>query len=94
MSVLWLLSAPAVVAGVHRMDVLDRERHPIHLSWRGSWYWPWPLNEIALANLDVAKAILRLPGGIAPAVFEVRASQKGELGRVIYANPVTLASGP
>jgi multicomponent Na+:H+ antiporter subunit E len=90
---LGLVSVLAVVAIVHRMDVLDHEAHPIHLSWRGAVYWPWLLKEIALANLDVAKAILRLPGGIDPCVFKVRASQRGELGRVIYANSITLTPG-
>ena len=91
--VLGLASVLAVVLIVHRMDVLDHEGHPIHLSWRGSLYWPWLLKEIVLANLDVAKAILRLGSGIKPTVFKVRASQKSELGRVIYANSITLTPG-
>ena len=60
---LGLASVLVVVAIVHRMDVLDHEGHPIHLSWRGSLYWPWLIKEIVLANIDVAKAILGLPGG-------------------------------
>ncbi len=91
--VLGLVSVLAVVGIVHRMDVLDREGHPIDLSWRGLLYWPWLLKEIVLANIDVAKAILRLPGGIDPTVFKVRASQRSELGRVIYANSITLTPG-
>ncbi len=91
--VLGLVSVLVVVAIVHRMDVLDHEGHPIHLSWRGSLYWPWLIKEIVLANIDVAKAILRLPGGIEPTVFNVSASQRSELGRVIYANSITLTPG-
>ncbi len=90
---LGLVSVLAVVAIARRMDVLDHEGHPIQLSWRGLLYWPWLLKEIALANIDVAKAILRLPGGIEPTVFKVRASQTSELGRVIYANSITLTPG-
>jgi multicomponent Na+:H+ antiporter subunit E len=90
---LGLASVLAVVLIVHRMDVLDHEAHPIHLSWRGLIYWPWLLKEIVLANYDVAKAILRLQGGIEPTVFQVRASQRSELCRVIYANSITLTPG-
>jgi multicomponent Na+:H+ antiporter subunit E len=83
-----------VVAIVQRMAVLDPEGHPVHLGSRVLRYWPWLLKEIVLANIDVGKAILGLGGGVAaPTVFTVRASQKGELGRVIYANSITLTPG-
>ena len=90
---LGLASVVAVVLIAHRMDVIDHEGHPIHLSWRALIYWPWLIKEIVKANFDVAKAILRLPGGIEPTVFSVTASQHSELGRVIYANSITLTPG-
>ena len=109
LSILWLLlsghftdplllglgavSVVAVVYIAHRMDVIDHEGHPVHLSWRALLYWPWLIKEIVKANFDVAKAILRLPEGIEPEVFSVTASQPTELGRVIYANSITLTPG-
>ncbi len=80
-----------VVAG--RMGGLDDEGHPVHLLGRGLAYWPWLIKEIGLANWDVAKAILGWQGPIEPTVFAVRASQASDLGRVIYANSITLTPG-
>lgn len=109
LSILWLLlsghftdplllslgavSVVAVVFIAHRMDVIDHEGHPVHLSWRAILYFPWLIKEIVKANFDVAKAILSLPGGIEPKVFSVTASQPSELGRVVYANSITLTPG-
>jgi multicomponent Na+:H+ antiporter subunit E len=84
-------SVVAVVLIARRMDVVDREGHPVHLILRALVYWPWLVKEIVLANIDVAKAILG--NSIEPRVFEVTASQKSDLGRVIYANSITLTPG-
>lgn len=87
-------SVMAVVYIAARMEVVDHEGHPVHLAWRAPLlYWPWLVKEIVLANLNVAKAILRSPMAIRPTVFHVRASQHSELGRVIYANSITLTPG-
>ena len=90
---LGLASVLLVVGTVHRMEVLDPEGHPVHLGPRALLYWPWLLKEILLANIDVGKAILGLRGEVRPTVFQVRASQKSELGRVVYANSITLTPG-
>jgi len=109
LSVLWLLlsghfseplmlgfgvaSVLAVVFITYRKQALDAEGHPVHLILRALAYWPWLLKEIVIANIDVAKAILASPMTIAPTVFTVTGSQKSELGRVIYANSITLTPG-
>ena len=91
---LGLASVILVVVIVHRMDVLDHETHPIHVSGRLPLYWAWLIKEIILANIDVAKAIVGFRGAAAvPTVFKVRASQRTEVGRVIYANSITLTPG-
>lgn len=87
------VSVLLVVFITRRKEVLDREGHPVHLILRAVVYWPWLLKEIVVANIDVAKAILHSPVAIAPTVFTVRGSQKSELGRVIYANSITLTPG-
>jgi len=84
----------AVTAWIaRRMDVVDREGQPIHLGWRTLVYLPWLIVEIIKANLDVARRILdpRMP--ISPTVITLDASQKSELGQVIYANSITLTPG-
>jgi multicomponent Na+:H+ antiporter subunit E len=76
-----------------RMDVVDREGVPLHLSGRVWLYLPWLMKEIFVANVAVAKIILdpRLP--ISPRIVTFRGSQQTDLGRAIYANSITLTPG-
>ena len=88
-----VVSALAVAAIARRMALVDREGHPLHLGWSAPGYWVWLAWQIVVANLDVARRIIdpRLP--IDPTVIRLRAGQKTELGRVIYANSITLTPG-
>jgi multicomponent Na+:H+ antiporter subunit E len=90
---LGLASVIVVTFIAHRMDLADREGHPVHLSWRALIYWPWLIKEIVMANIEVAKAITRTSMDIEPTVIRLKASQTSELGRVIYANSITLTPG-
>lgn len=90
---LGLISVIIVVFVAHRMDVVDRESHPLHLMPRQATYFPWIAWEIVKANWDVTKAIFDPANKVRPTVFTVRASQKSDLGRVIYANSITLTPG-
>ena len=86
-------SVIAVVWIAYRMDVIDHEGHPIHLTVRALLYWPWLTVEIIKANIDVAAVIVRRKMSINPSLIEVKATQKTELGQVIYANSITLTPG-
>ena len=89
-----VVSCLLVVLLSRRMNIVDEEGVPVELGLRPFIYYaPWLLKEIVLANIDVARRILdpRLP--IRPTLVRVRASQKGDLGRVIYANSITLTPG-
>ena len=88
-----LVSCVIVVVVTSRMEVIDHEGHPIHLTWRALTYWPWLGWEIVKANWDVAKLVLSPSMPITPTVFRTRASQKTDLGLVIYANSITLTPG-
>ncbi len=76
-----------------RMDVVDREGHPIHLSWRAPIYWSWLLWQIIKSNITVARIILSPSLPISPELVKVEASQSDDLGRVIFANSITLTPG-
>jgi multicomponent Na+:H+ antiporter subunit E len=94
----WLLalglgSIILVVVFANRMDVIDREGHPIHISWRALLYWPWLAREIVKANWDVARVILSPKMPITPKVLCINATQVTELGHVFYANSITLTPG-
>ncbi len=76
-----------------RMDVLDQEGHPIHLSPHVFLYWFWLFKEIVKANIDVAKCVL-FPGKyLEPSLFASKVTQKSDLGKVVYANSITLTPG-
>jgi multicomponent Na+:H+ antiporter subunit E len=85
------------IAGVlwiaHRMDVIDHESHPVHMAPRGVGYYLWLMWEIVKANIDVALAILRGRDALQPRVFKLKASQQSDIGRVTYANSITLTPG-
>lgn len=91
--VLGIVSCLAVVGIVRRMGIVDSEGHPIHLAGRAIVYVPWLLLAILRSNVDVALRILnpRLP--VSPTLIRTRATQKTALGKVIYANSITLTPG-
>ena len=87
------LSVALVVIVAMRMKIVDPEGAPIEPSLRALAYLPWLLWEIVKANVDVARRILHPGLPIEPHVVRVRAGQKTDLGRVIYANSITLTPG-
>lgn len=91
--VLGVLSVLLVVYLARRKDVADHEGHPHHLFRLAINYWPWLIWEIVKANRDVAKLILQNPMRISPCVVDTEASQASEVGRVVYANSITLTPG-
>lgn len=86
-------SIVGVVLIARRMDVIDHEAVPLQSLTRWIAYLPWLLKEIVLANWDVVKAILAPKGRVNPTVVRIKATQKTELGFVIYANSITLTPG-
>ena len=90
---LGVLSCVLVVSIMQRMDLIDHEGHPIHLTWRAITYIPWLILEIIKANIDVLKLILSPSLPATPTLLRVKASQTSDLGQVIYANSITLTPG-
>ena len=78
---------------VHRMDVVDHESQPIHLTLKFPAYYTWLIKEIILANIFVVKHIWLGNKSITPTLKTIKASQKTDIGKVIYANSITLTPG-
>ena len=76
-----------------RMDLVDLEGHPVHLTWRLPLYWLWLIREIARSNWRVARIVLSPQLKISPTMLEVPAHEKTALGQVIFANSITLTPG-
>ena len=83
----------AVALLARRMEIADREGHPIHFAGAALTYWPWLVKEIAVSGWQVTKIILhpRLP--VSPALVRFRPSQRSTVGLVTHANSITLTPG-
>ena len=77
-----------------RMNVIDHESYPLHLSSQLPAFFVYIIREIVNANIDVIKRIMTSSGkSISPQLVELPLPQKTNLGRVIYANAITLTPG-
>lgn len=90
---LGLLSVLFVTWLLHRMDVIDHESQPTQFTLRIFPYYTWLLYQILLANLTLIKHIWLGRGNLSPVLAYVQASQKTDIGRVTYANSITLTPG-
>lgn len=90
---LGLLSTLFVVFIAYRADLVDCEIHPVLLKPSALFYWLWLSGEIIKSNIDVTRSILSWRIRIDPVVLKVKATQRTELGRVSYANSITLVPG-
>ena len=90
---LGLISIVLVLYIAHRMDVVDHESQPLHLTLRIPGYQLWLSKEIILSNISVVKHIWLGNETISPVLTTIKASQKTDIGKVIYANSITLTPG-
>ncbi len=88
-----VLSCLLVVYVARRMDREDRYDFPLILTWHLLGYWLWLIKEIAKANVNVARVILDPKLPISPIMVPFTACMKSDLGRMIYANSITLTPG-
>lgn len=77
----------------HYMDVIDGESQPLNLAFTFPGYLVWLVKEVVLTNIAVARNVWQGNDSISPRVIYVTASQKTDLGIVIYANSITLTPG-
>ncbi len=94
LAVMGMLSSGLVIFIARRMEIIDSEGAPLQLTtFRTLAYIPWLAWEIVKANIDVARRILGPRMLINPNMIVVPASQSSEIGRVVYANSITLTPG-
>lgn len=76
-----------------RMEVVDKEGHPVHLLLGVLSYWPWLALEIVKSTIEVSRIVLspRLP--ITPRLIKIRAGQTTPVGIDTFANSITLTPG-
>ena len=74
-----------------RAKLIDDEGLPLIFFPRLTNYSLWLFREIVNSNISTAKAIIT--GKIDPEIFTVKVSQISEVGKVTYANSITLTPG-
>lgn len=90
---LGLISVLLVVGLVHRMNITDEETIPyLHIPKTIS-YFSWLFREIAKANVDVIRAVLAPNIDVKPGMIKVKAAQKTDIGKTMFANSITLTPG-
>ena len=90
---LGLASTLFIVYISHRMDVIDREKYPAHMTPMLIGFWAFLSREIVIANIDVLRRIFKPGKNISPQMIELPLTLKSDLSRVIYANAITLTPG-
>ncbi|MFP6690923.1 MAG: Na+/H+ antiporter subunit E [Alphaproteobacteria bacterium] len=85
--------AALTVAITMRMDLLDRRRDFLGRVWRLPFYWLWLAGQIILWALIVSRKVLAPRLDIDPVLERVPSSQRSDLGRVMFANSITLTPG-
>ena len=92
--VLGTLSVALVVYLAVRMQVLTHRGQPIYIRFiEVVRYWAWLIVEILKSNYQVTVALLSRDLPIKPTLRRVSATPNTELGRVVYANSITLTPG-
>ncbi|MDE0800596.1 MAG: Na+/H+ antiporter subunit E [Rhodospirillaceae bacterium] len=88
-----VISSVLIALLAYRMNVADREGHPIHLGLSALTYWPWLTWQIIFSALNVTRIIVSPSLPISPTLTRVKMSQKSDVGRVTFANSITLTPG-
>ena len=83
-----------VIWVARRMDVIDHESQPLHLMHRRlPAYYGWLVGKIIRSNLDVVYRVWRGNSAISPTEATLPMGLESSLGKVIYANSITLTPG-
>lgn len=92
--ILGILSVAFVLFLAQRMRVLEHRGQSFYVGFLQSiLYWRWLLYQILLSNIDVTRRVWSPELNIKPKLKQVSATPNTELGRVVYANSITLTPG-
>lgn len=87
------VSVAFVVFMAYRLNILDEESQPLHVSRRILLYWLWLLKTLVESNITVIKRIWKGRKSLDPVVARLPMSQETDMGKTIYANSITLTPG-
>jgi len=93
MYVLGSISVLLVLFISSRMQVIDKESQPIYLTKSIPSYYAWLLKELVMSNIKVVGTIWRSKLQLQPALATVKMDHLSDMGKVIYANSISLTPG-
>ena len=93
MVVFGILSTILTIYLSRRMKIIDSESYPYKLGIRLFHYYIFLGKDIIVANIDVIKRILKPGQSISPNIVTLPVTKCTDLGKVIYANSITLTPG-
>ena len=88
-----LVSILVILYMAHRMDKIDNEIYPAHMTILLLRFWLFLAREVIIANIDVIRRIFKPGKNISPQLFELPLTLKSDVSRVIYANAITMTPG-
>ena len=92
--ILAALSVSLVVAIIARLGILDTEGVPLLVRFRRmALYMFWLIWEVLKADWAVTKVILGAKPDLGQRLLRVPATTRTDLGKVVYANSITLTPG-
>jgi len=92
--ILGILSVALVVFLARRMRLMQHRGQSFYEGiFQSLMYWRWLLYQIVLSNIDVTKRVWSPDLNIKPKLKQISATPNTELGRVVYANSITLTPG-
>ena len=86
------ISVLLVVGLSARMKLLDTEGVP-YVHGKAFGYYVWLFVEIVKANMAVVKAVLSPDMEISPTMITVKTNHDTDMGRIMFANSITLTPG-
>ena len=87
------ISVLCTVFLVGRMKIMDEETVPYLNTAKTLSYFSWLFREIAKANMDVVKAVMKPELDVTPGLMKVKATQATDMGKTMFANSITLTPG-
>lgn len=76
-----------------RMRILDGETAPYMTIPQTLVYFTWLFKEIIKANIAVVRAVLSPDMAVSPTLTRIPTPQKTDIGKVMFANSITLTPG-
>jgi len=90
---LGVISIVLVVWMAQRMRILDKETAPYYTAPQTLSYFAWLFVEIVKANVAVVRAVLSPDMAVSPTLTRIPTPQKTDVGKVMFANSITLTPG-